>query len=93
MSDDDVVTITDRWCLTEDRSRVVLETDPAAQWLHWLPGDRVPLEEAQRMGAAKRKPGRPAGSGTKKADQPEDKSVTPEENKGGLSYPSRNRRS
>lgn len=92
MSDDDVVTITDRWCLTEDRSRVVLETDPEAQWLHWLPGDRVPLEEAQRLGAAKRKPGRPPGSSTKKAEPAEDKAMSPAENKGGLSIQSRTRR-
>lgn len=92
MTDADVVTITEHWCLTEDRSRVVLDTDPEARWLHWIPGDRVPLEEAQRMGAAKRKPGRPPGSGTKKATPDEDKAATPEENKGGLSYPSQRRR-
>lgn len=92
MADDDVVTITDRWCLIEDRSRVVPETDSEARWLYWLPGDRVPLEEAQRLGAAKRKPGRPPGSGTKKAEPAEDKSVTPDENKGGLSIQSRPRR-
>lgn len=92
MSEADVVTITEHWCLVEDRSRVVRDTDPEARWLHWIPGDRVPLEEAQRMGAVKRKPGRPPGSGTKKVDAPEDKADTPAENK-GLSYPPRNRRS
>jgi hypothetical protein len=92
VSDDEFVTITEHLCLTEDRSRVVPETDPAARWLHWIPGDRVRLEEAQRLGAVKRKPGRPPGSGTKKADPAEDKSETPAENK-GLSYPPRTRRS
>jgi hypothetical protein len=93
MADDDgFVTITDRWCLTEDQSRVVLDTDPEARWLHWRPGDRVPLEEAQRLGAAKRKPGRPPGSGTKKAAPDEDKAAKPDEDKGGLSIQSRPRR-
>lgn len=98
----DKVVIDRRLCLTEDRSRVVDETDPEARWLWAIPGHVVDRAEAERLGAVepeaepeapKRKPGRPPGSGTKKADQPEDKSVTPEENKGGLSYPSRNRRS
>lgn len=92
MSDDDVVTITEHWCLTEDRSRVVLETDPEARWLHWVPGDRVPLEEAQRLGAAKRKPGRAAGGGTKKATPAEDKSAKPDEDKAGLSFPAQTKR-
>lgn len=47
------IEITDRWCLTEDRKRVVPEGDPEARWLHWIPGDEVPLEEAQRLGAVK----------------------------------------
>jgi hypothetical protein len=89
---DEVVKLTEHWCLTEDRSRVVLDTDPEARWLHWIPGDVVPLEEAQRLGAAKRKPGRPPGSGAKKAEPAEDKSVQPAENKGGLSIQSRPRR-
>lgn len=45
------VTISEHLCLTEDRSRVVPETDPAARWLHWIPGQQVPRAEALRLGA------------------------------------------
>lgn len=45
------VTINEHLCLTEDRSRVVPETDPAARWLHWIPGQQVPRAEALRLGA------------------------------------------
>jgi hypothetical protein len=70
-----------------------------------IPGHVVDREEAERLGALevapeseadveppKRKPGRPPGSGTKKAEPAEDKSVTPEENKGGLTITARTRR-
>lgn len=45
------VTVDRHWCLTEERDRVVPETDPAARWLHWRPGDVVDRAEAQRLGA------------------------------------------
>lgn len=48
-----LVVITERWCLTQDRSRVVPEGDPEARWLHWLPGDEVDEREARRLGALK----------------------------------------
>jgi hypothetical protein len=99
----DKVIIERRLCLTEDKSRVVDENDPDARWLWAIPGHVVDRAEAERLGAVKadpdpeaeppkRKPGRPPGSGTKKATPAEDKSVTPEENKGGLSIQSRPRR-
>jgi hypothetical protein len=92
----DKVIIDRRLCLTEDKSRVVDENDPDARWLWAIPGHVVDRAEAERLGALeppRRKPGRPAGSGTKKAEPAEDKSVTPAENKGGLSIQSRPRRS
>jgi hypothetical protein len=97
----DKVVIDRRWCLTEDKSRVVEENDPAARWLWAIPGHIVDRAEAERLGALepeadaeppKRKPGQPPGSGTKKAEPAEDKSVTPEENKGGLTITARTRR-
>lgn len=45
------VTLDQHWCLTEDRDRVVPETDPAARWLHWTAGQQVDREEAERLGA------------------------------------------
>lgn len=98
----DKVVIDRRLCLTEDRSRVVDETDPAAHWLWAIPGHVVDRAEAERLGAlapevepepAKRKPGRPPGSGTKKDTPAENKADLPDENKGGLSIPPRSRRS
>lgn len=79
MGENPSVKIADRWCLVEDRTRVVLESDATARWLYWIPGDVVGREEAVRLGAVKsadevpvrRKPGRPPGS----------KSRVPEENK------------
>lgn len=82
----DTVKIDQHWCLVEDRSKVVPETDPEARFLLWVPGDEVPLEEAKRLGVdvgpvdpPRRKPGRPPAS----------KAATPAENKGtgsGLVY-------
>lgn len=68
-----LVLIDKRWCLTEDKSRVVDETSPDARWLHWMPGDEVPLEEAIRLGVVEepKRRGRPPGS----------KNRTPNENK------------
>lgn len=40
-----------RLCLTEDRSRVVEESDPDARWLWAIPGRVVPMSEAMRLGA------------------------------------------
>jgi len=44
------VTATARLCLTEDRSRVVPDTDPAARWLWCTPGQPVRRSEAERYG-------------------------------------------
>lgn len=109
----DKVIIDRRLCLTEDRSRVVDETDPAARWLWAIPGHVVDRAEAERLGALKpaakpepepteaapeadaappKRRGRPPGSGTKRAVPDEDKSASLDEDKGGLSFPSRTRR-
>lgn len=49
----DKVIIDRRLCLTEDRSRVVDENDPAARWLWAIPGHVVDRGEAERLGALK----------------------------------------
>ena len=56
MSAGDWVTIDRHWCLVEDGSRVVPETDPEARWLHWSPGTVVSREEPERLGAVAREP-------------------------------------
>ncbi|HLS44292.1 MAG TPA: hypothetical protein VK045_02550 [Ornithinicoccus sp.] len=106
----DKVIIDRRLCLTEDKSHVVDETDPAARWLWAIPGQIVDRALAERLGALqapespavepapaeeetpKRRRGRPPGS-TKQAKLDEDKSASPGEDKGGLSFPPRTRRS
>ncbi|WP_030777347.1 hypothetical protein [Streptomyces sp. NRRL S-920] len=74
MTGRDWVTVTEHWCLTEDRSRVVRETDPEARFLHWSPGTVVSREEAERLGAVKREP----------APEPEQKKAAPAVNKARL---------
>lgn len=77
----DWVTITQHWSLTEQRDRVVPETDPEARWLHWKPGDLVKREDAERFGAvepeAKDGPAEP-----KKATPAANKARPPAANKG-----------
>lgn len=51
----DKIKLTQNWCLTEDRTRVVSETDVAARWLHWIKGQEVDLAEAIRLGAVRKK--------------------------------------
>lgn len=43
--------IAGRWCLTEDRKRVVPEGHEDARWLHWIDDDEVDEGEARRLGA------------------------------------------
>lgn len=85
----DTVVITARWCLTEDESRVVPETDVEARWLHWRPGDVVSRAEAERLGAVKkppapaapkRKPVHPPVAKTR-VPSPSVKTTVPKENK------------
>jgi hypothetical protein len=59
--------------LTEDKSRVVEESDPASRWLWATPGMQVPLAEAERLGAVK------ANSEAEPAEAP--KQRTPAQNK------------
>src|SRR5690606_40983801 len=47
----DKVIIDRRLCLTEDKSHVVDETDPAARWLWAIPGQIVDRALAERLGA------------------------------------------
>jgi hypothetical protein len=104
----DKVIIERRLCLTEDKSRVVDENDPAARWLWAIPGHVVDRAEAERLGALKptaqpkvdsepeadEPPKRRRGRppGTKRAVPDEDKADLPDEDKGGLSFPSQTRR-
>lgn len=48
---DGYVVIGEHLYLTEDRSRVVKEGDPASRWLWASPGTSVPRAEALRLGA------------------------------------------
>lgn len=47
------VIVTQYWYLTEDKSRVVEEGDPAGRWLWASPGTEVSLRDAIRLGAVK----------------------------------------
>lgn len=69
----DKIKLTNRWCLTEDKARVVPETDPAARWLHWRVGDEVDVEEALRLGAVERKAPPEKKTPTKKQAAPKPK--------------------
>lgn len=62
----ELVTATQHWYLTEDHSKVVPEGHQDARWLWAAPGDEVPRDEAERLGAV-----RPAGDEVK-ADEPEE---------------------
>jgi hypothetical protein len=48
---DDMVTVTEHWYLTEDKTRVVREGDPESRWLWASPGTQVPRADAVRLGA------------------------------------------
>jgi hypothetical protein len=67
--------------LTEDRSRVVEESDPAMRWLWATPGMQVPLAEAERLGAIKPdSEAEPVDDDAEQADAPA-KRRTPAQNK------------
>lgn len=78
MADGAWVTITEHWCLTEDRGRVVRETDPEARFLYWVPGTVVPREEAERLGAL---PSVEPAPEPKQARPAENKQARPAQNK------------
>ncbi|MEV4180189.1 hypothetical protein AB0J28_01920 [Streptosporangium canum] len=44
------VTVTARLCLTEDRKRLVPDTDPDARWLFCTPGSQISQADAERYG-------------------------------------------
>lgn len=71
-----------RLYLTADGKRVVPEGDPAARWLWSIPGRRVPMAEAQRLGAVKA-PKRRRGGQDKQAAGGEDKQGKGGQAKGG----------
>lgn len=52
----ETVTVTEHWYLTENRSRVVKEGDPAGQWLWASPGTQVSRQDALRLGALSEEP-------------------------------------
>ncbi|OII61205.1 hypothetical protein BJP40_06675 [Streptomyces sp. CC53] len=80
-----------RWYLTEDQSRVVPEAHPEARWLHWIPGDVVSLEEAERLGAVKAEAEAPAAPPRRKPGRPPaTKARVPAENKGRSGFRSAN---
>lgn len=71
--------------LTEDKSRVVEEGDPASRWLWASPGQEMSREEAERLGAVKSGP-EPAvepdpAPEAKALPKPEDKAVRNVDNK------------
>lgn len=47
---DGTVVMTEHLYLTEDKTRVVKENDPAARWLWASPGQEVSRVEAERLG-------------------------------------------
>lgn len=74
--------------LTEDKTRVVEEGDPASRWLWASPGQEMSREEAERLGAVKRarapepEPEPEVDVVESKAQsKPEDKAMRPPENK------------
>lgn len=44
------VVATARLCLTDDRSRLVPDTDPDARWLFCVPGSPISRADAERYG-------------------------------------------
>lgn len=66
-----LVTIDRHLYLTEDRSRVVEEGNPAGRWLWASPGQQVARREAERLGALQPAP----------APLPEPKQVSPRADK------------
>lgn len=66
--------------LTEDRSRVVEEGDPAGRWLWASPGQQVKRRDAEQLGAVKADPEPDAEKEPEKAE-PESKQRAPRANK------------
>lgn len=46
----ELFTVTERLCKTEDGERIVPENHPEARWLYAIPGQQVPMDEAERFG-------------------------------------------
>lgn len=68
--------------LTEDRSRVVEENDPASRFLWAAPGDEVSRAEAERLGAIKAQAEpEPAEEAAEPEAEAEPKQRTPRANK------------
>ncbi|MFC3986796.1 hypothetical protein [Streptosporangium jomthongense] len=61
------VTATARLCLTEDRDRLVPDTDPDARWLYCVPGQPISRAEAERYGLLGESPEGGADAETKQA--------------------------
>lgn len=73
------VTIDRHLYLTEDRTRVVEEGDPAGRWLWASPGQQVSRREAERLGAIVTE----SGPDVKQAEAPANKQRRPAVNKSG----------
>lgn len=67
--------------LTEDKSRVVEESDPAMRWLWATPGMQVPLAEAERLGAVKADSEAESVEAPKRRTPAQNKQRKPRENK------------
>lgn len=74
--DEEMVTVDRHLYLTEDRSRVVEEGDPAGRWLWAAPAQRKPRQEAVRLGGLNPEP-----AAVKMADPPANKQRRPSANK------------
>lgn len=79
----DYVVATQELYLTADKERIVLPGSAEARFLFCIPGDEVPVAEAERVGLiSKPKAEKPAdGDGKKEADKPDDKQAKPKANK------------
>lgn len=67
-SDVGMYEVKERLALTEDE-RLVPEEDPEARWLYAIPGQEIPLAEAERYGLVKKR----AKAKDKQAKKAEDK--------------------
>jgi hypothetical protein len=80
MGENGTVIIDRHLYLTEDRSRVVEENDPASRFLWAAPGDVVSRDEAERLGAIQAEP-EPIEDAEESQSEAEPKQRAPRQNK------------
>lgn len=92
------VTVDQYWYLTEDKSRVVAEGDPAGRWLWASPGAEVSLRDAIRLGAVRAEPEPevppadpepPSGETVDQDAKPDTKAAKPAANKAAKQVPNK----